>query len=81
MNFYSQKLPKRTRRQLVRKIRKMSNDDLKKSLIEIRSKNEVIDIDNIEKLEKEFIGNLVLEELYSTELKKRELLEWALQSN
>lgn len=63
------------RRKIGRKTRKMTNEELRTALWETRDKlaDQEVHSEEIEDL-------MVWEEMYSIELKNRELLEWALQT-
>ncbi len=63
------------KRKHTRKARNMSNDQLRGEFWSIRDKNELL-----ENFTKENQKSFLLEEVYSKELKRRELLEWALNS-
>ncbi|MBN1329355.1 MAG: hypothetical protein JXA54_07770 [Candidatus Heimdallarchaeota archaeon] len=63
------------KRKLIRKARNMSNEQLRKVLWAVRGHNELLN-----EFTKESQKSFLIEEVYSEELKKRELLEWALNS-
>ncbi|NHK32675.1 MAG: hypothetical protein FK730_15095 [Asgard group archaeon] len=64
---------KKIHKKLSKKARKMSNEELRDALWDIRRKIKIS--------ENDFIGDLLIkEEVYSKELKSRELLEWALRT-
>ena len=64
------------KRKHTRKARKMTNEQLRQALWDVReeneNKNDPVDSD---------IQLMLLEDIYSSELKNRELLEWALKSS
>jgi hypothetical protein len=62
----------RMTRKLARQARKMSNEELRAALWEVRDRTESIENPS----EQLFLR----EDIYSKELKKRELLEWALRT-
>ncbi|NHJ32506.1 MAG: hypothetical protein FK732_06560 [Asgard group archaeon] len=61
---------------LTRKVKRMSNNDLRKALWQIRDKSE--EHSGVSGENKN--GLLIVEGIYTEELKKRELLEWALRT-
>ncbi|MFW9922689.1 MAG: hypothetical protein ACFFDW_05285 [Candidatus Thorarchaeota archaeon] len=65
---------------ITHKAQKMSNHELKKALLEIRQKNSQTPISSLEDINEETEKDLLIEGVYSEELKKRELLEWALKN-
>jgi hypothetical protein len=64
---------KKLEKKLLRKAQKMSNEELRDALWEVRRKSKTIENDSIDDL-------LIKEEIFSKELKNRELLEWALRT-
>jgi len=67
-------------RQLILKAKKMSNSELRDVLLEVRIVNSKEENESGSKCEMDFQKNLLMEGVYSQELKNRELLEWALKS-
>jgi len=67
-------------RQLILKAKKMSNSELRDVLLEVRIVNSKEENESGSKFEMDFQKNLLMEGVYSQELKNRELLEWALKS-
>ena len=79
MNEYSQsKGIGEYEEQLILKARNMSNIELRDSLIEARKASEQTAEKLIERADLEAQKVLLSEEIFSNELKRRELLEWAL---
>ncbi len=64
-------------RQLVLKAKSMSNSELRDALLKARKANRNEEA-SVNKLDINSQKNLLKEGLYSRELKRRELLEWAL---
>ena len=67
-------------RQLILKAKKMSNSELRDILLEVRVVNSKEENESGNKFEMDSQKNLLMEGVYSQELKNRELLEWALKS-
>ncbi len=67
-------------RQLILKAKKMSNSELRDVLLEVRIVNSKEENESGNKFEMDSQKNLLMEGVYSQELKNRELLEWALKS-
>lgn len=66
--------------QLILKAQNMSNSELRDALLEIRKINIVEEKESVKKFDMDSQKNLLLEGVYSQELKRRELLEWALKT-
>jgi hypothetical protein len=64
---------KKLEKKLSKKVRKMSNEELRDALWDVRKKSKITENDSIGDL-------LIKEEIFSKELKNRELLEWALRT-
>ena len=58
----------------------MSNVELRDALLNIRKQVSSFEINSISDIDEEMEKLLELEEVYSQELKNRELLEWALNT-
>ena len=69
------------REELILKASKMSNKELRKEFLKIRKKTDQINIESVEEIDEEVEKLLMTEGIFSDELKKRELLEWALRSS
>ncbi|MEA2065664.1 MAG: hypothetical protein U9O65_00955 [Thermotogota bacterium] len=66
------------RKKLRKQATQMSNETLRQHFWESREKNQQIGNNSYTKEQQK---ELIKEEIFSQELKKRELLEWALQKN
>lgn len=66
--------------QLVLKAKSMANSELRDALLEVRETNRKEENESANKLDMNSERNLLMEGVYSQELKRRELLEWALKT-
>ncbi len=74
------KIIKDFERQLILKAKNMSNSELCDALLEIRIVNSKKENESENKFDVDSQKNLLMEGVYSQELKRRELLEWALKT-
>ena len=70
---------KRFERKLTREAKKMTNEELRKALWSVRKQLENNDQSSSILTDKS-MKSLIMEAVYSNELKRRELLEWALKT-
>ena len=66
--------------QLILKAKGMSNSELRDALLEVRKSNRMEENESGNRLDIDSHKDLLMEGVYSQELKHRELLEWALKS-
>ncbi|NHJ06252.1 MAG: hypothetical protein EAX90_15605 [Candidatus Heimdallarchaeota archaeon] len=66
--------------ELIAKASKMSNIELREALLEVRKINTIGKINSIEEIGENTQKSLIIEGIYTDELKRRELLEWALRT-
>ncbi|HUU78687.1 MAG TPA: hypothetical protein VMX55_10095 [candidate division Zixibacteria bacterium] len=66
--------------QLIAKVSKMTNIELRDALLEVRKLNIKGKINSIEEIDENTQKSLIIEGIYTEELKRRELLEWALRT-
>ncbi|MGC9777608.1 MAG: hypothetical protein HZR80_00010 [Candidatus Heimdallarchaeota archaeon] len=70
---------RRLERKLSRETQKMTNEELRSALWSTRKQSEQKE-EVANDLEKTKLRSFLMEDIYSKELKKRELLEWALKT-
>ena len=67
-------------RQLLLQAKDMPNSELRDALLEVRKSNRKDKNESGNELDVDSQKNLLMEGVYSQELKRRELLEWALKT-
>ena len=68
------------KKRLVIRASKMTNNELRDALMKVRQENIKEKINSIEEIDEKTMKSLIIEGIYTDELKRRELLEWALRT-